>query len=338
MVTIRDVAQRAGVAVSTVSHALSGKRPVNQETRARILAAIEELGYHPNHKAQSLVTGQARTIGILFPMESSGSGILNMTQLEMIIASSTVAQANGYSLQLYTQGDDESTLKRLCRLCDGLLVSMVRLHDERVDYLVKQHYPFVLLGHPMKADDVVWVDTDFADMIMQQLTHLVELGHRNIIFLDRPSRLLERELGYTVWARQGYLNACETLNIRPLIYTCELSIEDGRQAMHEILDQYPLVTALAAFNDTAAVGTYYALLERGKEIPRDFSIITFTTRGYLQTTVPNMTAMLNTGPMVSKTATETLLNMLKEEPLAFNQMLIKSSLIPGQTTGPVRPQ
>lgn len=336
MVTIRDVAQRAGVAVSTVSHALSGNRPVNEETRARVFAAIAELGYHPNRRAQSLVTGRARTIGILFPMESSGNGVLNMTQLEMIVESSILAQANGYSLQLYTQADDESTLKLLCHLCDGLLVSMVRLHDERVDYLVKQDYPFVLLGHPMKADDVAWVDTDFADMIMQQLTHLVELGHRNIIFLDRPARLLELKLGYTVRARQGYLDACATLNINPLIISCELSIEDGRRVLHEILQQYPSVTALAAFNDAAAVGTYYGLLECGKRIPADFSIITFTTRGYLQSTVPNMTAMLNTGPVVSKTATEILLNMLKDEPLVGNQMLIKSSLIPGQTTGPVR--
>lgn len=258
-----------------------------------------------------------------------------MNQLEMVVEASAEAQANGYSLQLYTQAEDEKTLKSVCRVCDGLLVSMVRLHDERIDYLLNQDYPFVSLGHPMKDGDVAWVDTDFADMVVQQLQHLVTLGHRDIVYLDRPSQLLEQEFGYTVRARQGYLDACQILNIRRLIYTSGLSIEDGRRTMHQILDESPSLTALAAFNDVAAVGCYYALLERGNCVPQDFSIITFTTRGYLETTVPTMTAMLNIGPLVSKTATTMLLRTLQGNPPESDQVLIKSSLIAGETTGPV---
>jgi DNA-binding LacI/PurR family transcriptional regulator len=311
--TIKDVAQLAGVSVSTVSHALSGKRPVSDETRARIFQAIAELGYQPSVTAQSLVTGRSRTVGILFPLEDTRNGpaSLNTIQLEMIMAANKVAQANGYSLQLFTQADDEASVRALCRVCDGLLVSMVRLHDERVDYLLHEQYPFVMLGRPAQADNVLWVDTDFEDMVFRQISHLVELGHREIVFLDRPERLFVEELGYTVRARQGYMQACAAFGLTPIVYACEVSVEDGRRAMHQIMDAHPTLTALAAFNDVAAVGAYYALPERGLRVPEDFSMITFTSPGFLQATMPFMTAMNNTGSVVSRTAAEMLLARLQ---------------------------
>ena len=335
MATIKHVAQRAGVSVSTVSHALSGKRPVSDETRARIFQAIAELGYQPSIHAQSLVTGRSRTIGILFPLEGSTTApaSLNTIQLEMIMEANAVIQANGYSLQLFTQAEDADSLPSLCRVCDGLLVSMVRLHDERIDYLLHEQYPFVMLGRPAKAEHVAWVDTDFEDMVTQQLTHLVALNHQEIAFLDKPERLFEKELGYTVRARQGYIHACEKFGLTPIIYTCEVSVEDGRRTMHQILDAHPTLTALAAFNDVAAVGAYYALPERGLHVPDDFSIITFTSPGFLQATTPFMTAMNNTGPAVSKTAAELLLARCKVND-ELSQVLIKSELMPGQTTAP----
>ncbi len=330
--TIKHVAKRAGVSVSTVSHALSGKRPVSDETRARIFQAIAELGYQPSVYAQSLVTGRSHAIGILFPLEKPGNGTLNTIQLEMIMEANSVAQAHGYSLHLFTQADDEPSIKSICRTCDGLLVSMVRLHDQRVDYLLNEHYPFVMMGRPAQADHVAWVDTDFEDMVMQQIAHLVELGHRKILFLDRPQRLYEAELGYSVRARQGYLQACTVFGLTPIVYTCEVSVEDGRVTMHHILDAHPSLTALAAFNDVAAVGAYYALPERGLHVPGDFSMITFTSPGFLQATTPFMTAMNNTGSIVSRTAAEMLLARLRGDTVDSTQVLIKSELIPGQTT------
>jgi DNA-binding LacI/PurR family transcriptional regulator len=336
--TIKHVAQRAGVSVSTVSHALSGKRPVSDETRARIFQAIAELGYQPSVTAQSLVTGRSRTIGILFPLEDAknGSASLNTIQLEMIMAANRVAQANGYSLQLFTQADDEASVRALCRVCDGLLVSMVRLRDERVDYLLHEQYPFVMLGRPAQADNVLcWVDTDFEDMVFRQISHLVELGHREIVFLDRPERLFVEELGYTVRARQGYMQSCAAFGLTPIVYACEVSVEDGRRTMHQIMDAHPALTALAAFNDVAAVGAYYALPERGLRVPEDFSMITFTSPGFLQATMPFMTAMNNTGSVVSETAADILLAQLMNRQVDSKQVLIRSKLIPGKTTGPV---
>ncbi len=338
MATIKDVAQRVGVSVSTVSHALSGKRPVSEQTRARIFEAIAELGYEPSVYAQSLVTGRSQTLGILFPLESSNGtpGTLNTIQFEMVIEANAAAQASGYSLQLFTQAEDESSLRSLCRVCDGLLVSMVRLHDPRIDYLLKAQYPFVMLGRPAQAYDVAWVDTDFENMVLRQIQHLADMGHREIVFLDRPERLYERELGYTVRARQGYLQACAVLGLTPIHYACEVSAEDGYRAMYQILDAHPNLTALAAFNDAAAVGAYYAVLSKSLRIPDDFSIITFTSRGFLQTSIPSMTAMNNTGSVVSRTAAQILLAQLQGEPVESTQVLIQSELLPGQTTAPAR--
>jgi LacI family transcriptional regulator len=179
---------------------------------------------------------------------------------------------------------------------------------------------------------VAWVDTDFEDMVHKQIKHLVELGHREIVFLDRPERLFREQLGYSVRARQGYLHACAFFGLTPIIYTCEISIEDGRRTMHQILDEHSSLTALAAFNDVAAVGAYYALPEHGLRVPKDFSLITFTSRGFLQATMPTMTTMINTGAQVSRTAAEMLVSLLHEEIIEHTGILVKSQLLPGGTT------
>src|SRR4051812_16785391 len=107
MATIKDVAQRAGVAVSTISHALTGKRPVSAQTRQRIFEAIEELGYRPNHQAQALVSGYTQNVALLFPFEyeaeNTQSPRLNTIQLEMIWETNLAVQARGYNLQLHTK-------------------------------------------------------------------------------------------------------------------------------------------------------------------------------------------------------------------------------------------
>src|SRR5437899_8478991 len=127
MTTIKDVAHRAGVSVSTISHALTGKRPVNEKTRQRIFEAIEELGYRPNVQAQALVTGCTQNIGMLFPFEYEAEGgettSLNTIQLEMIWEANLAVQARGYNLQLYTKLNDAGDLRSICQNCDGLLIS-----------------------------------------------------------------------------------------------------------------------------------------------------------------------------------------------------------------------
>lgn len=341
MTTIKHVAKRAGVSVSTVSHALSGKRHVSVETRARVFQAIADLGYQPNTYAQAMVTGRTNILGMLFPLEGAEDAEndaigFNTIQLEMIMEANAVAQAKGYALQLYTKAEDEASLRSLCHICDGLLVSAVRLQDSRIEYLLRENYPFVMLGRPAQSIDVTWVDTDFEDMVHKQIEHLVKLHHRNIVFLDRPERLFTEQLGYSVRARQGYLHACAFFGLTPIIHTCEVSVEDGRRTMHQILDMNPSLTALAAFNDVAAVGAYYALPERGYRVPKDFSIITFTSRGFLQATMPTMTTMVNTGSQVSRTAAEMLVRLLQDEIVDRKEILVQSQLIPGGTTAVAR--
>ncbi len=340
MATIKDVAKRAGVSVGTISHALTGKRPVNEDTRRRILDAIKEVGYFPNAQAQALVTGLTQNIGMLFPYEydgdsnEMGAAGLNTTQLEMIWEANLAVQARGYNLQLHTKENDADELRAICRNCDGLLVSMVRLHDERVSVLLEERKPFVMIGRPEEDATNAWVDTDFDDMVLQQISHLVHLGHRAIAFLDNES-LIAKDLSYTVRSRQAYLRACNTFNLEPIVMTSGTSIEDGRRVMGQFLRKYPNLTALAAFNDVAAIGAYYTLLARGYDIPQDFSIITFTSSSLLRASVPNMTAMVNTGFLVSKTASELLIAQLSGEPVENNQVLIRSKMITGTTTGPV---
>ena len=133
--TMLEVAKRANVALSTVSYALNGTRPVSEETRLRILQAMAELGYQPHALARGLASKRSRIIALLFPALPRGFGA---TELEFVTGAAETAQRLGYHLVLWpTEIHAVSELQQLVRqsLVDGVLVMEVRLRDERIELL-----------------------------------------------------------------------------------------------------------------------------------------------------------------------------------------------------------
>ncbi len=141
-----DVAKRANVALSTVSYAINGTRPISEETRQRIFAAMEELDYRPHALARGLASRRSRIIALLFPNPERGLG---STELEFVTSAADTARENGYSLVLWSsEMHDLNELRQLTQegLVDGVTVMEVHLHDERINLLREVGFPFSMIG------------------------------------------------------------------------------------------------------------------------------------------------------------------------------------------------
>ncbi|MCL4559455.1 MAG: LacI family transcriptional regulator [Chloroflexi bacterium] len=272
-VTILDVAERAGVSVSTASRALTGHPDVSAQTRKQVLGASQELGYRPSLLAQSLVLGRTSTIGLLV------SDIANPFYPALAKSIEDAASNFGYIVVLCNTDDDPPrSLKYLDRLIaqgvDGIIHASVGEDEKHLSLASQAGVPVVVLNRrPRLLRDVDVVISDNQKGAEEIVTHLLELGHRTIGHIAGPeyATLCEDRLA-------GYRRALEKKGIPfnpELVVRSKFTHEAGAQAVQELLQREPRTTAIFAVNDVVALGAMDALLERGLEIPRQISLVGF---------------------------------------------------------------
>src|SRR3954470_20291550 len=174
-VNIGEIARRAGVSRSTVSYALTGNRPVSEETRRRIQAVIDELDYRPNASARALKEGRTRTIGLVIPPASQ-----RLTDMQLGFVASVVeaaARADFDVLLSPSGGDHERSFERIVtgRRVDGVILMEIRLEDGRVDRVGEDGLTFVTIGRTSDAEHMWWVDVDFTALVSLCVHHLADL-------------------------------------------------------------------------------------------------------------------------------------------------------------------
>ncbi|ROO62373.1 regulatory LacI family protein [Micromonospora sp. Llam0] len=198
MSSLRDVAKRANVAVSTVSAALNGTRPVAADTRTRIEAAAAELGYRPNLLARGLVSKRTRILALLYPAPERGFGL---TEMQFATSAAEAASAAGYHLLLSPENADPVEELRYLTglgLIDGVLLMEVRLDDERVDFLTDAGVPFSMIGRTRDPAGIDHADIDFQAAARDAVAHLAGLGHRGFAFVNHPAEAYAAHYGPTV--------------------------------------------------------------------------------------------------------------------------------------------
>src|SRR5579871_5275804 len=194
MTNITEVAKRAGVSRSTVSHAISGKRPISAAVKARIFQIMDELNYHPNRLASALKTKQTKMIALLYPAERKH---LARQQLEFVSSAVEAASEHEYALTLWTSPISEQELMRFLDMgfFDGVVVMEVKVHDLRIPFLQRYRFPFSLIGHCADNTGLNFVDLDFEQALMMAVEHLSSLGHRHILFLNESETLIQQAYG-----------------------------------------------------------------------------------------------------------------------------------------------
>ncbi|MFM6973685.1 MAG: LacI family DNA-binding transcriptional regulator, partial [Agromyces sp.] len=273
--TRADVARLAGVSESTVSYALSGVRSIADETRDRILAAMDELGYTPNKMAQGLAGKQTGLIALLFPVADRGFGT---TDFEYVSAASAVAQAAGRQVLMWPNRVDDLDALRLVasqRLVDGFILMEVRNADPRVEVLREARIPYVLIGRTADDHELTWVDADFSQWGPMAIDQLVSGGHRAVAMVTQAETFVSAGYGPLVRTERDLFDDAARRGVSLYTYRTEPTIRAGREAFEHIRAEHPDVTAILGFNEIAMIGVLEGVSAEGLSVPADYSVLQF---------------------------------------------------------------
>lgn len=273
MAKINEVAKAAGVSISTVSYALSGKRPVSDDTRARIEAAVQALDYRPNAGARMLAGSRTNIFALTEPFRPDTHA---PTHMAFVLAASIAARRIDYDILLLTEEEASSGMSRVASsgLVDGVLVLDVAPADERVALARRIEIPTVFIGVPDDHEGLICVDLDFEAAAALAVDRLVEEGHRSIGLVGQPEIAYENS-NFPPRVRRGYEARAGEWGLAAHFRTTGTLRPDAsatRTGIAEMLDAG--VTGLivhASEEATAAVLSEVAA--RGLAIPADVSVI-----------------------------------------------------------------
>lgn len=335
MATMQDVARHAHVSLSTVSYALSGARPVSAATKARIEAAMTELGFRPNAMARGLASRRSSTLALIFPAMETGLG---GTVTEFVASAARTAREAGYHLVLWPFGADQADeIRDLVHqgLADGVMLMEVCLADARVDALHAANVPFTMIGRTEQVVGLTSVDIDFDQTTEDAVAHLVGLGHEHIGFLNHSQESHDAGYAPTIRAADGFRAAMRRRGLDPHTVLCHESPQAGRRAIGELLAADPAMTAVVTMNEMATFGATVELQDRGLRIPDDFSVLSIVTSpGVGAMSNPPLTTMHAPGAELGRLGVEALLGLVRGTAAgAPEPVLLTCRLEPGASTG-----
>ena len=330
-VTIREIADRAGVSIATVSRVLNGREDVSPETRSVVQRVIQENGYTANRSARSLSGGRSGLIGVVVPLVYPAyfSGILAgaaealSEQGMQIVLSPTMNELER----------EVSLVDRIHGLTDGALFILPQESSDELASLLDGGYRFVVLDPLQPLEEripaVSAAQTSGADQAMR---HLLQLGHRRIAQITGP-------LGWvaTEGRRRGYRAALASAGILPdpaLEVEAIPEIEPGREAAETLLGLPDRPTAIFAFNDNIAIGAIKAARARGLRVPEDLSIVGFDDVEGATIVSPELTTVRQPLAEMGRTAVSLLNRLLEGQRFETLHVELATRLVVRASTAP----
>jgi LacI family transcriptional regulator len=306
---LREVAERAGVAMSSVSRVLSNHPDVSPRMRRHVLAIVEELGYEPNLLAQSLRRGSTLSVG--FVIRDISSPLFS----EIALGAETELRNRGYSM-LLTNSEGRPSLDaahiRLFRQrrVDGLLLSLAdEAYEETTEELRRLRVPVVLIDRELEEPaGLSAVLSDHASGIRAATEHLIALGHRRIGLASGPLNLRPgREL------KSALKEACARAGVEAVVDAGPFTEEHGTEAAARLLDASPPPTALIAGSNQILPGVLRVLRARGIAIPDELSLVTFDDIRMLEFIEPPIAVVSREPLLLGREAAALLLRLLAGE-------------------------
>ncbi|MCR8957166.1 LacI family DNA-binding transcriptional regulator [Variovorax sp. S2] len=307
MATIKDVALRAGVSVTTVSHVVNDTRHVSAKGRERVEEAIRELGYVPNAMARSLKSNTTSTLGMLIPNSS------NPYFAEIVRIVEDRCFGAGYTLVLCNTDDEprrQSVYLQVLaeRRIDGLIVVSTGAGDD--DSLVTQLHglriPTVLVDREIADPACDLVETAHMQGGLLAVRHLLSLGHKRIACIGGPVGVMPSEQRIEGW-RMALAEAGAAPNADALLWRGGFTSQGGYEAMHAILRTEHAPSAVFVCNDLMAIGALRAAHESGVHVPDDLSIVGFDDIELSAYTSPPLTTVAQPKERIGALAVDMLL-------------------------------
>lgn len=332
-----DVAQRAGVSRATVSYVLNGltegRVPISDETRQRVLEAIEELGYAPDARAQALRSGNTNTVALIIP------DLQNPHFCEYATGIEEAARAAGYHLLLSsTTMNDEYAVEIFKDLSrrrfDGLIIASSFILESKeaqatLEQVRKRGLPIVEMDENYGVDSV---SANYQEATKEVMSYLLSLGHRRIGLIYGVGG---HELGGD--RLQPYRDSLLSAGIpidTALIAECGPTIEDGYQASLKLLKLTNRPTALLSINDLLAISALRAAADLGLRVPDDLSLVGFDDIPMANYLVPRLTTVTKNALTAGIRAFEVLLARIQNPDLPRQTIKHTPRLIIRESTGP----
>lgn len=333
-VTLKDIAQKVGKSITTVSRALHDYDDVSPETKAIVQRAAAEMGYQPDATAQRLQKRRTDTLGLVIP--TLGARTTDQFFSEFLAGISQKAHQLNYDLLVSSQPQGENELNAYHtmvsgRRVDGFILARTRHQDERINYLLSHDIPFVSFG---RAEDEIafpYIDVDGYYGMCLVAEHLIKTGHRKIAYIapdpiynfasHRHNGFLETLAKYGVQLKDDF-------NLKG-----DLSQRSGYGCANQLLDLSDPPTAIATGNDLMAFGAIKAAQERGLVVGRDIAITGFDNIPMAEDSNPPLTTVHQPVFSIGEMVCEMLVSKIRGEMIDYEQVILKPNLVVRKSSG-----
>lgn len=333
--TLKDIAEKSGFSVTTVSRALAGYSDVNPHTRQLIEAIAQAEGYQPNMLARQLRARRTDTIGLILPASSSRFTDDFFNALVMSIGHAATQHQLDLLISAKPPGQELEAYQRMVggNRVDGVIVARVRQHDPRIAYLKTTRHPFVVFGRaaPPEPSDFAYVDVDSRAGIAAVVQHLARLGHRRMGLLLPPPTLSmtsERLAGFEA----GLAAAGLIFNSQWVAYG-DLTLESGEAMTAALLAQHPTLSAIVTSSDLMALGAMRAAQVAGRQVGGDLAVTGYDNIAAAAYAHPALTTVAPPMEEIGQRLIALLMNMMQQETPVERQVLLSPTLIVRQSCG-----
>ncbi len=309
--TMKDIAEKAGVSIATVSRVLNNTKPVSSELRKKVLDIVQKTGYKPNALARSLIKQRTGTIGVIIP------DMDNETFADLIKGIELITDKNDYVILVTnTRGEVKKELEMFNlfeeKRLDGIIFSGVALTEKHIEFFDKYEIPTVVVGQTFNKLDFPSVTIDNFQAAFDVTQYLINLGHKNIGMIRGPLYDMqagkERLMGYKTALREN-----EYPVNKKYITQGDFTISSGYEAMGEIWRNELKPTAIFSASDKMAIGALNYCLDHGLDVPEDISIAGFDNMELATAVRPALTTIHQDQVEKGIKTAEILLDLIKKE-------------------------
>lgn len=336
-VTLKDIAERTGKSVPTVSRALAGFADISPQTREAVRRVARELGYEPNAAARSLQKKRTDSLALIL----SSPRHLRFSDpffSEFLSGAVEAAARHGFNLNITADAleDERETYLRHIRRrsADGYLILRTQRQDGRINLLREHGVPFVAFGRVEGDNDFHLVDEDGTHGIRQVVDHLIALGHTRLACIAEPLQFTK-----SFHRVRGFLDGLQAhaLPADPsLLVEANFRQRSGKLSAQRLLDLPQPPTAIVACNDLLALGAVSAAQERGLAVGRDISISGFDDIVLAEIANPPLTTVHQPAHQLGTLVAEMLCRLVSGEPVLQKQVILQPAVVLRQSTGAPR--
>lgn len=331
-INLKKLAEELNLSISTVSRALRDSHEIGQDTKDRVKALAEKLGFQPNPHASSLRQSKSKTIAVIIPEIENNFFSQVMNGVE------DVAQKKGYHVLIYLTHEDYTREKDILQLLrngrvDGVMISVsnTTTNFEHVQAYRDAGTPLVLFDRVCESIDVPRITTDDTDAAFKATEHLLRMGCKKIAFLS-----MSGNLSISSRRKLGYKRALEKFDLADsgLSVECSLNDEENRQTIRNFLQTNSNVDGIFAAVEKLAINTYQVCQELKIRIPQDIKVISFSNLAAAALFDPPLSTIVQPAYAIGKEATTILFKMIEKKILlpTEKKVTISSHIVERKST------